>query len=328
MWHRTAAAILLLRRGLTASAQVNNVYSNAVPPDKAAMERLNLKIEWTAYIPVEGRRDSLTQIQTIDDQIFVQTRTGLLIAGDALTGRLQWVGSARQWRLRQHLSASRSIRVRLRRPRHQAVRVPPLLRASSSSSPTWAARRPLDWRPTRPGLLRARHANRQQRHASRLTVYNLPRPIAIPDAPEGPARPELPPPDKGSQGGQPGRQPHEALRSRSACTRTKLPDVFDTPQSEQSAGSCRSADDGRQTPVALGLAANHAALHAHERGLFAVRYRAPVVAAAISTAERLPERHPAIAVARDDSAVGRRGAAPYRSATARTSSRRSAGSTG
>ncbi len=91
MWHRSAtAALFVLIATLPASAQVNNVYSRAIPPDKLAMERLNLKIEWTANIPVEGRRDSLTQIQVIDDQIFVQTRTGLLIAGDALTGQLQW----------------------------------------------------------------------------------------------------------------------------------------------------------------------------------------------------------------------------------------------
>src|SRR5581483_701072 len=92
MWHRPViAAVVVLAGASLAPAQVNSVYSRAVPPDKAALERLNLKIECTAVIPVEGRRDTLTQIQTIDDQIFVQTRTGLLIAGDALTGRLQWV---------------------------------------------------------------------------------------------------------------------------------------------------------------------------------------------------------------------------------------------
>jgi outer membrane protein assembly factor BamB len=91
MWHRSAtAALVALAAATAAPAQVNNVYSKAVPPDKVALERLNLKVEWTANIPVEGRRDSLTQIQLIDDQIFVQTRTGLLIAGDALTGQLQW----------------------------------------------------------------------------------------------------------------------------------------------------------------------------------------------------------------------------------------------
>ncbi|MFO0822755.1 MAG: PQQ-binding-like beta-propeller repeat protein [Gemmataceae bacterium] len=91
MWHRSvAAALVVLASSLPAFAQVRGVYSEATPPDKLALERLNLKVEWTANIPVEGRRDSLTQIQLIDDQIFVQTRTGLVIAGDAVTGQLQW----------------------------------------------------------------------------------------------------------------------------------------------------------------------------------------------------------------------------------------------
>jgi len=91
MWHRSALiVVLVLATAMPAVAQVNNVYSKAIPPDKLALERLNLKVEWTANIPVEGRRDSLTQIQLLDDQIFVQTRTGLIIAGDAVTGQLQW----------------------------------------------------------------------------------------------------------------------------------------------------------------------------------------------------------------------------------------------
>lgn len=91
MWHRSAPALLVVLLAATAApAQVDNVYSKAIPPDKTALERLNLKVEWTANIPVAGRRDSLTQIQVIDDQVFVQTRTGLLIAGDAVTGQLQW----------------------------------------------------------------------------------------------------------------------------------------------------------------------------------------------------------------------------------------------
>ena len=91
MWHRTAAAalVLVLVIALAAPAQVGNgVYSRAVPPDKAAMERLNLKIEWTADVSVDGLRDPLTQIQTLDDQPVLQTRTCVLIPGDGLNRRL------------------------------------------------------------------------------------------------------------------------------------------------------------------------------------------------------------------------------------------------
>ncbi len=72
------------------SGQQNNVYSKAVPPEKAALDRLNLRTEWSVVVPVEGNRDTLTQVQTIDDQVFVQTRAGFLFAIDARTGQVQW----------------------------------------------------------------------------------------------------------------------------------------------------------------------------------------------------------------------------------------------
>lgn len=86
-----AVFTLLLGTAILAPAQQTGVYSKAVPPDKAVLDRLNLKTEWVQYLPVEGTRDTLTQIQTIDDQVFVQTRAGVFIAIDALTGRIQWV---------------------------------------------------------------------------------------------------------------------------------------------------------------------------------------------------------------------------------------------
>lgn len=92
MRHRLAAVVAVaLGAAVLAPAQQNNVYSKAVPPDKAVLDRLNLRAEWTQFLPVEGNRDTLTQVQTIDDQVFVQTRTGRLAALDALTGRIQWV---------------------------------------------------------------------------------------------------------------------------------------------------------------------------------------------------------------------------------------------
>ncbi len=91
MWSRSvAAAGLLLGLGTFSAGQAPAPYSRAVPPDSAALARLNLRTEWSQYLPIGGGRDTIQLIQTIDDQLFVQTRTGHLIAVDARTGRIQW----------------------------------------------------------------------------------------------------------------------------------------------------------------------------------------------------------------------------------------------
>jgi outer membrane protein assembly factor BamB len=91
MWHRpAAAAALLLAAAHPAPGQVSTVVSRAAPPDRAKLDRLNLKLEWSAYVPVQGGRDAIAQMQVVDDQVFVQTRTGLLVVGSARTGELQW----------------------------------------------------------------------------------------------------------------------------------------------------------------------------------------------------------------------------------------------
>lgn len=88
---RLAAVLFLALAGAAvAPSQPSGTYSKAVPPDKAVLDRLNLRTEWVQFIPVEGTRDALAQVQTLDDQVFVQTRQGLFLALDALTGRLQW----------------------------------------------------------------------------------------------------------------------------------------------------------------------------------------------------------------------------------------------
>ncbi len=92
MWYRLAAiTVVALNFTSLVSAQVAGVYSRAVPPDPKPLARLNLKTDWTLYLPMEGRRDTIATVQTVDnDQVFVQSRTGLLGAIDVRTGQLQW----------------------------------------------------------------------------------------------------------------------------------------------------------------------------------------------------------------------------------------------
>ena len=75
MWSRLATAVgLLLTLATFASAQNPRAYSRALPPDASALSRLNLRTEWTLYLPVDGSRDAIELIQTFDNQIFIQTR--------------------------------------------------------------------------------------------------------------------------------------------------------------------------------------------------------------------------------------------------------------
>src|SRR5438067_8232590 len=87
-----AAALLLSAVGLC-TAQTPETYSRALPPARAVLDRLNLKTEWALNLPVQGTRDTIALVQTIDDQLFVQTRLGLLIAIDVRTGQVQWAAN-------------------------------------------------------------------------------------------------------------------------------------------------------------------------------------------------------------------------------------------
>lgn len=74
-----------------AFAQPAPTYSRAIPPSKDALERLNLKADWSFYAPVSGQSDGLAKVQILDEfQIAVQTKAGLLCLVDHSTGRLLW----------------------------------------------------------------------------------------------------------------------------------------------------------------------------------------------------------------------------------------------
>ena len=89
---RNGLALLVTYLALTSAASAQtSIYSSAAPPDKSALDRLNLKNEWTAFIPLDGRQDAFGSVQIVDEgQMFVQTRSGLLVALDAVTGSKQW----------------------------------------------------------------------------------------------------------------------------------------------------------------------------------------------------------------------------------------------
>ncbi len=88
-------ACLLCVWGLTSLGSVRaqymeHLHTNSLPPSQEALDRLNLTMSWYTYLPVSRLCDGFAQIQPVDDQLFVQSNAGLLMAIDARTGRLQW----------------------------------------------------------------------------------------------------------------------------------------------------------------------------------------------------------------------------------------------
>lgn len=82
---------VLLPLALVGPVVAQPTYSRAATPEAAALDRLNLKAEWSAFVPVQHRQDGLARVQPVDEnQVFVQTKGGLLVALDAATGKEQW----------------------------------------------------------------------------------------------------------------------------------------------------------------------------------------------------------------------------------------------
>jgi outer membrane protein assembly factor BamB len=66
------------------------LYSDPEPPPREVLDRLNLKQEWRAFVPMDGRKDGFVSIQFADGLMFVQTRSGMVAMLDAETGRMLW----------------------------------------------------------------------------------------------------------------------------------------------------------------------------------------------------------------------------------------------
>jgi outer membrane protein assembly factor BamB len=84
------AASLVLVVAAAGQDERSKLYSTPSPPSREALDRLNLRMAWRTYIPVEGRRDGLLQIQVQGRDLYVQTRSGLVARLDAETGQTLW----------------------------------------------------------------------------------------------------------------------------------------------------------------------------------------------------------------------------------------------
>jgi outer membrane protein assembly factor BamB len=66
------------------------VYTQPAIPGREALDRLNLQLTWRTYLPVGSPKDGIGTVQHLGEQIFVQLRSGLVIAIDPNTGDQQW----------------------------------------------------------------------------------------------------------------------------------------------------------------------------------------------------------------------------------------------
>jgi len=88
---------LLTVAGITgvAAAQLppsppTRIYSHPLVPSATALNRLNLKLGWHTFLPVEGARDGLATVQAQGDRVYAQARNGAVVAVNAETGQQVW----------------------------------------------------------------------------------------------------------------------------------------------------------------------------------------------------------------------------------------------
>ncbi len=66
------------------------LYTDARPPAKEALDRLNLRLAWRAFVPVDTKRDGIQSIQVSLKHLFVQTKSGIVAVYNAATGQSLW----------------------------------------------------------------------------------------------------------------------------------------------------------------------------------------------------------------------------------------------
>jgi len=87
---KLAVLAFLLSAGPVWGQYWGQLHTQATVPPREALDRLNLQISWSTNIPTDGRRDGLYSVQIFDDQILVQTRSGLVTAVRVDDGSIQW----------------------------------------------------------------------------------------------------------------------------------------------------------------------------------------------------------------------------------------------
>lgn len=72
------------------AADSRNIYTQPDIPSQEALDRLNMKMVWRAFSPMEGRRDGYHDIQILDNHVVAQTRSGTVVLFHGSTGETLW----------------------------------------------------------------------------------------------------------------------------------------------------------------------------------------------------------------------------------------------
>ena len=84
------SVLALVLTATAVTAQDPQLFSRPLVPPREALDRLNLQLGWRTYIPVESRRDAIFSVQLTGREMFVQTRSGMLVSLDPETGETRW----------------------------------------------------------------------------------------------------------------------------------------------------------------------------------------------------------------------------------------------
>jgi outer membrane protein assembly factor BamB len=84
-----AIAFLLIEATLSAQ-QPARVTTRPTVPTTEALTRLNLKLAWKAFMPMDGKRDGIFSVQVLGEHVYVQLRSGVVIALNGETGQKLW----------------------------------------------------------------------------------------------------------------------------------------------------------------------------------------------------------------------------------------------
>jgi outer membrane protein assembly factor BamB len=91
---RTLLAAMIAAAGWTTALEAQQPrsrwYTQPLPPPQELLDRLNLKMSYRIYVPMDGRQDGLVTVQLHGRDMFVQTRSGLVALIDAETGATTW----------------------------------------------------------------------------------------------------------------------------------------------------------------------------------------------------------------------------------------------